>query len=460
MSTTLTRRPVVRIASAGLDPRDVRLIQIVFEHSQYNKYDYRMLDVLDLTQTDILIANPADPAGLDAMSAVGARARARAIPTVAAVPRGAQTSARHSIAIDRLTLQLLPILNRVVERENIELGAVDVPPLSDELTDIHTDAQPADPVRAATVGTATATDAPAAAAGSGTIDPAGGRSAQRLPPPPQVRSLEPLASGRVAEVIARATSRAAEVAAAHASEVAEATAAAASRAAGRTAGRTAERAADRGGAEPGADSATVTAPAAPRMPYPVDPGPATRPINDDPPQGERRAQPRPAPPSAERPVDPLPAAEARAAPSYTAPRLRLLALAVAPSPVAQQQMKRALRRIGLEVQCAVGSAAAIQLASRQYYDLVVCEQGLTDGDGFDLIRRMRQIPAYRFTPVLLVRSRSQPLDSARARLAGDVVLLTKPLSRGALEHVVRDTLRHTVIVDDLNELLVPADSLR
>jgi hypothetical protein len=48
------------------------------------------------------------------------------------------------------------------------------------------------------------------------------------------------------------------------------------------------------------------------------------------------------------------------------------------------------------------------------------------------------------------------LDTTRARLAGDVVVLAKPLTRTELESVVRRTLRNSVILDDLNELLSPA----
>lgn len=111
-------RPVFRVAVAGLDERDVRLIEIVFKHSQYNRFDFQLLPQPDPLQTDILIANPVTPSGLDALSAL--RALSRDIPAVNALPRGTQAAARHAITIDRLTLQLLPTLNRVVEIEGLE----------------------------------------------------------------------------------------------------------------------------------------------------------------------------------------------------------------------------------------------------------------------------------------------------------------------------------------------------
>lgn len=108
-------RPEYRVAAAGLDPRDVRLIEIVFKHSQYNRYAFRFEPRLDLPGVDILIVNPLVAEGLRAVARV--RSAGRPLPVVSAVPRGASSNARHALSIDRLTLQLLPILNRVVELE-------------------------------------------------------------------------------------------------------------------------------------------------------------------------------------------------------------------------------------------------------------------------------------------------------------------------------------------------------
>jgi CheY-like chemotaxis protein len=113
--TGMDSRPEYRVAAAGLDPRDVRLIEIVFKHSQYNRYAFRFEAKPDPLGIDILIVNPLAPEGLRAVARV--RSAGRSVPVISAMPRGATSSARHAISIDRLTLQLLPILNRVVELE-------------------------------------------------------------------------------------------------------------------------------------------------------------------------------------------------------------------------------------------------------------------------------------------------------------------------------------------------------
>ncbi|HEY0879199.1 MAG TPA: hypothetical protein VGE10_12185, partial [Zeimonas sp.] len=108
-------RPEYRVMAAGLDPRDVRLVEIVFKHSQYNRYAFRFEAKPDPLAVDILIVNPLVPEGLRAVARV--RTAGRSLPVISAVPHGATSNARYAISIDRLTLQLLPILNRVVELE-------------------------------------------------------------------------------------------------------------------------------------------------------------------------------------------------------------------------------------------------------------------------------------------------------------------------------------------------------
>jgi len=108
-------RPVYRVAAAGLDPRDVRLIEIVFKHSQYNRFEFVFEPGLVSDRLDVLIVNPVEPDGVRALDWL--RTLDRQVPVVCAMPRGAASSVRHAISIDRLTLQLLPILNRVIEME-------------------------------------------------------------------------------------------------------------------------------------------------------------------------------------------------------------------------------------------------------------------------------------------------------------------------------------------------------
>ena len=110
---SMTVKQSFKVAVAGLDIRDVRLIEIVFKHSQYNRYEFKLVNEISPGTLDLLIANAHDDDGKAAIFKL--RAGDVPIPIIAAVPRGEASTAKHAISIDRLTLQLLPILNRVVE---------------------------------------------------------------------------------------------------------------------------------------------------------------------------------------------------------------------------------------------------------------------------------------------------------------------------------------------------------
>ena len=311
----MSMRPVFRVASAGLDPRDVRLIEIVFQHSQYNCYDFGLVDGRDSERIDILIANPNDEDGRQALTS--AASLPRPIPGVSAVRHGTQATAPYSITLDRLTLQLLPTLNRVVEAERLlEAGA-------------------------STLGSPCARDAP-----SGSLVAAPGGRQVRL----SAHALIPVLGDSHGDGVGMLSQQ------------------------------------------------TLAGPQ----------------------------------------------------------RQRLQVLVADPSSAAQQQLTRALHQIGLEAHCVDSAAAAMQYLSVRHVDLVITESGLADSDGFELIRRMRAVLSCRYTPVLLLRSRLQFFDALRARLAGDVSVLTKPLTRLELDSVVRRILRSSVILDDLDELLSPA----
>lgn len=398
----MSKRPVYRVASAGLDPRDVRLIEIVFRHSQYNRYDFRVIDGLDLTRTDILIANPADPAGLDALIAV--RSFPRPIPSVNAVPRGAQAAARYSITIDRLTLQLLPILNRVVESEQLQPVA---PP-----DDAPAACVPASlPAREAEEAQADARRGEAE--GTEAVAPAGEAAGGDAPAQVEVAC----ASAPEAQIAAAAADadEAIAVAIAPGGVAIRSSEAAASATAASAIAQAAGRAAASSGSRALAHLASLATPGNDEMHDRSWMELVTR-------------APSPA---------------------------RLRAVVVDPSAAARQQLARALGRMGLEVHGFDGIGAAVQDLAARHADIVIAEACLVDGDGFELVRRLRALPAYRFTPVLLLRSRMQLFDSARARLAREVTLLAKPVRRADLEAIVRDCLRSNAVLDDIEELLAP-----
>jgi CheY-like chemotaxis protein len=114
-------KPRFRVGAAGLDARDCRLIEIVFRHSSYNRYAFGLAPAPRPGEIDLLIANPREPAGEAAVVAV--RAYPRPVPIVEALPAGVPLPAGPAIALDRLTLQLLPMLNRLVDQGSLVAAA-------------------------------------------------------------------------------------------------------------------------------------------------------------------------------------------------------------------------------------------------------------------------------------------------------------------------------------------------
>jgi two-component system OmpR family response regulator/two-component system response regulator QseB len=104
-----------------------------------------------------------------------------------------------------------------------------------------------------------------------------------------------------------------------------------------------------------------------------------------------------------------------------------------------------LGRTGHAVDCAPDMATAWRALLCEPYDVVLLDLGLPDGDGTDLLRRLRQAPAAGLpdpaTPVLIMSAR----DQVSARIAGLDLgaddYLTKPFDPGELAARMRALTR-------------------
>jgi two-component system OmpR family response regulator/two-component system response regulator QseB len=104
-----------------------------------------------------------------------------------------------------------------------------------------------------------------------------------------------------------------------------------------------------------------------------------------------------------------------------------------------------LGRAGHAVDCTPGMAPAWRALLAEPYDVVLLDLGLQDGDGTDLLRRLRQAPGGRLpdpaTPVLIMTARDQVASRIEGLDLGADDYLTKPFDPDELAARMRALTR-------------------
>jgi CheY-like chemotaxis protein len=108
-------------------------------------------------------------------------------------------------------------------------------------------------------------------------------------------------------------------------------------------------------------------------------------------------------------------------------------LLVEDHPDTAKSMRRLLRSSGYDVRTADSVASASAARSAEAFDLLVCDIGLPDGSGLDL---MRQLLAKRPVKGIALSGYGMEEDVRRSREAGFVEHLTKPVDVRKLEEVI------------------------
>jgi two-component system, OmpR family, response regulator len=75
-------------------------------------------------------------------------------------------------------------------------------------------------------------------------------------------------------------------------------------------------------------------------------------------------------------------------------------------------------------------------------DLLLLDVMLPDGDGFDVLARMRRHPALGSLPIILLTARNDAADIGRGLVLGADGYVTKPYTKNLLVDVIRRALKH------------------
>ena len=115
-------------------------------------------------------------------------------------------------------------------------------------------------------------------------------------------------------------------------------------------------------------------------------------------------------------------------------------LAVDDSASMRQMVVYTLRQAGHEVVEASDGADALGKAKGGSVDLVLTDINMPNMDGITLIRQLRGLPAYKFTPILTLTTEAGADKKAAGKAAGATGWIVKPFNPDQLLATVKKVL--------------------
>src|SRR5215813_11111326 len=94
---------------------------------------------------------------------------------------------------------------------------------------------------------------------------------------------------------------------------------------------------------------------------------------------------------------------------------------------------------------------ALSLASENHFDLVLLDLGLPGVDGFELLQKLKELPATQSIPVIVLTAWNSTADKLRGFELGAVDYLTKPFESSELRARVRAALKAKRLQDELTQ---------
>jgi signal transduction histidine kinase/ActR/RegA family two-component response regulator len=100
-----------------------------------------------------------------------------------------------------------------------------------------------------------------------------------------------------------------------------------------------------------------------------------------------------------------------------------------------------LRLHGCETQTAGSASECLRITHEWPTDVLVCDIGLPDDDGYGLLKRLRESPEGQHIPAIALTAYSRPEDRAKALEAGFRAHLSKPLDPESLLKEISDAVK-------------------
>ena len=116
-------------------------------------------------------------------------------------------------------------------------------------------------------------------------------------------------------------------------------------------------------------------------------------------------------------------------------------LAVDDSASMRQMVAFTLKGAGYDVIEAADGVEALNIAKTKGVNLVITDVNMPNMDGISLIKELRALPSYRFTPLLMLTTESSPEKKQQGKAAGATGWIVKPFNPDQLLSTVKKVLR-------------------
>jgi two-component system alkaline phosphatase synthesis response regulator PhoP/two-component system response regulator VicR len=124
-----------------------------------------------------------------------------------------------------------------------------------------------------------------------------------------------------------------------------------------------------------------------------------------------------------------------------------------------------LQKEGYEVATANTGKEALEVVSEFGPDLIVMDVMMPEMDGFEALKKLKENPATRDIPVIMLTAKAQDADVFRGWQSGADLYLTKPFNPAELLTFVKRLLQNNVAtektysIDEVDEsLILPPDA--
>lgn len=115
-------------------------------------------------------------------------------------------------------------------------------------------------------------------------------------------------------------------------------------------------------------------------------------------------------------------------------------LAVDDSASMRQMVAFTLKAAGFDVAEAPDGREALSMAQKEKYGLVLADVNMPNMDGISLVRALRALPDYKFTPLLMLTTESGMDKKQEGKAAGATGWLVKPFNPEQLLNTVKRVL--------------------